>query len=115
MSPTITEIISSLGKEDLIVGVTNFCNYPKSACSKTKIGSALTPDMEKILSLRPDIIFTPRMQNSKVESKGKKLGLKLINLGFDSFQDIKDSIALIGNKLQSKKLKEHSQYPSSSS
>ncbi len=101
MSPTITEIVAHLGQENQLVGVSSFCSYPKSACQKTRVGTALTPDMEKIVSLQPDYILSQHMQNSSLDRKAVALGLKVLNLKFDSLTDIEHSIIKIGELLKS--------------
>ncbi len=104
MSPTITEIISELGGEDKIVGISTYCSFPKSACQKKQIGTALTPDMEEILKLRPDVIYSPQMKNSKIDLKAAQLGLKIRHLKFDSYLDIINSIKEVGEYLKSDKV-----------
>ncbi len=103
MSPTITEIIGALDKLDSLVGVSNYCSYPKLACSKAKVGSALTPDIEKIMELTPDIILSQKMQNSSLDRKASRLGLKVLNLKFDSLSDVQKSITEVSKKLSSSK------------
>lgn len=57
MAPSITEILYALDLGDSIVGVTDFCDYPEDAKKKEKIGGFVNPDIEKIVQLRPDIVF----------------------------------------------------------
>ena len=56
LSPHITELIYSAGAGEKIVGVDDYSNYPESAKSITRIGDANHLDIEKILSLQPDLI-----------------------------------------------------------
>ncbi len=58
MSPSITEILYELGVDDRLVGVTNYCNYPVDATTKTKVGGFSSPNVETIISLSPDLIIT---------------------------------------------------------
>ncbi|MFW6160182.1 MAG: ABC transporter substrate-binding protein [Acidobacteriota bacterium] len=60
LSPNITEILFALGKEDRLVGVTRFCDYPEKAQEKEKIGGMVDPNIEKIISLKPDLILAFR-------------------------------------------------------
>ena len=63
LSPSNTEILFALGLGDRVVGVTKYCNYPsqvKELESSGKIevvGGYVDPDIEKILSLRPDLVL----------------------------------------------------------
>lgn len=102
MSPSITEVIASLGKLDHLKGVSSFCSFPKMACTKKKVGTALTPDIEAIISLQPNFVLSQEMKNSFFEKKLNKLGLKSKNFKFDSLTDIKQSIIELGTLLKSK-------------
>jgi cobalamin transport system substrate-binding protein len=55
LAPGLTEILFSLGLENRVVGVTDYCNYPPAALTKTKIGG-LNPNIERILILHPDLV-----------------------------------------------------------
>lgn len=57
MSPSNTELLFAMGADEEIVGVTTYCDYPPQALTKEKIGSFYTPDIEKIISLRPDLVL----------------------------------------------------------
>ncbi len=57
LAPNITEALFAIGADSLIVGVTDFCDYPPVVKSKTKTGSYLSPDYEVMASLRPDLII----------------------------------------------------------
>lgn len=57
LAPNITEILFALNLGDNIVGVTRFCDYPPEATRKDKIGGLVDPNLEKIISLNPDLII----------------------------------------------------------
>lgn len=57
LAPNITEILFALSLEEEIIGVTRYCNYPQQALKKEKIGGMVDPDLEKIISLQPDLII----------------------------------------------------------
>ena len=79
LAPNITETIYALNADSLLVGVTDFCDYPPQAKSKEKIGTLLDPNLEKITALSPDIIFMTTEGNSKYTY------LSLKNNGFRVF------------------------------
>ena len=56
-APSNTEILFSLGLENKIVGVTNYCNYPEDANNVEKIGEMTPLNLEKIASLKPELIL----------------------------------------------------------
>ena len=57
LAPSVTEMIYAVGGGDRLVGVTTFCNYPEEAKSIAKIGDTMTPNMESIIALKPDVVF----------------------------------------------------------
>lgn len=57
LAPSITESIFAAGAGDRLAGVTTYCNYPPEALSIEKVGDTLNPNIERIIALRPDIVF----------------------------------------------------------
>jgi ABC-type Fe3+-hydroxamate transport system substrate-binding protein len=57
LAPNLTENIFAVGAGDRLVGVTTFCNYPEAAKSIAKVGDTMTPNMESIVALKPDVVF----------------------------------------------------------
>lgn len=63
LAPSITEILFALGLNEEIVGVTDFCDYPEAALTRPRIGGFVNPNIEKIVSLKPDLIIATRDGN----------------------------------------------------
>lgn len=63
LAPSITEILFALGLNEEIAAVTAFCDYPEAALNKPKIGGFINPSIEKIVSLKPDLIIAIRDGN----------------------------------------------------
>lgn len=55
-SPSTTEMLFALGLGDRVVGVSQFCRYPPQVTSLPKVGTILRPDLERIVTLRPDLV-----------------------------------------------------------
>src|SRR5262245_22322254 len=55
LAPSLTESIYALGMDDLLVGDTDYCDYPPAAAKKHKVGGAINPSLEEIASLKPDV------------------------------------------------------------
>jgi iron complex transport system substrate-binding protein len=56
-SPSITETLFALGLGDRVVGVSQYCRFPPEVSKLPKVGTFLQPDAERILALRPDLVF----------------------------------------------------------
>lgn len=79
LAPSITEIVFALGQGTRLRGVTLHCDFPPEAGKLPKIGSYIHPDLEKIVSLRPDLCIGTKDGNP-AETVGK-----LENLGIPVF------------------------------
>lgn len=67
-----------LGVEDKLVGCTVYCQSPAEAKLKEKIGTVINVDVEKIASLKPDIVLATSITDPKAIKKLKKLKIKVI-------------------------------------
>lgn len=56
-SPSITETLFALGLGDRVVGVSQYCRFPPEVQKLPKVGTFLQPDAERIVALRPDLVF----------------------------------------------------------
>jgi iron complex transport system substrate-binding protein len=95
LAPSNTEILFALGLEDKIVGVTDYCDYPEAAKNKEKIGGFSEPNIEKIVSLKPDLVLATDMHQKPVEEL-EKLNIPSVVLDPKDFDDMFDSIEIIG-------------------
>ncbi|MEA2006468.1 MAG: ABC transporter substrate-binding protein [Acidobacteriota bacterium] len=73
LAPNITEILFALGLEDKITGVTRYCDFPKEAQTKEKIGGIVDPNLEKIKSLNPDLVVAFRGNPLGILNRLRKL------------------------------------------
>lgn len=94
-TPSITEMLFALGLGNRVVGVTTYCHYPKQARSIAKIGTYIQPNIEVILSLRPDLVI---IQENPIRLAEKLRGvhLKVLELKHTTISDIYSSITAIG-------------------
>ncbi|MDH3383903.1 MAG: cobalamin-binding protein [Deltaproteobacteria bacterium] len=65
LAPNLTEIVYLLGREDLLVGVTRFCNYPARAAALPRVGGIVDPDIERIVAADPDLVLCTTDGNPK--------------------------------------------------
>ncbi len=63
--PSLSETLEDIGLIDSIVGVTKFCIHPRLLRSKaTIIGGTKNPQIQKIIELKPDIVFANKEENN---------------------------------------------------
>jgi len=80
LAPNITEILFALGLEKKIVGVTRYCDYPQQAQKKERIGGMVDPDLEKVISLQPDLVIAFRGNPLRLIRRLKELQLSVFVL-----------------------------------
>lgn len=57
LAPNLTEMIFAVGAGEKLVGVTSYCNYPEEAKQIEKVGDTQTPNIERIIALKPQVVF----------------------------------------------------------
>ncbi len=96
LAPSNTEILFALGLEDRIVGVTQFCNYPEAAKDKPRVAGYSTPDIEKVVSLEPDLILAESIHEKTALSAMESVGLTVIVMSAKSLDTVLQDITLVG-------------------
>lgn len=97
LNPSITEILFSLKLDDKIIAVTNNCDYPPRAKTKTKIGD-MSLNYEKIISLQPDLIVAEGSIFKESLNKLKAMNMPVFIVKCDNIEQFKNSFLLIGQK-----------------
>lgn len=54
--PAVTEMLFAIGAGEQVVAVGSFDRYPPQVAKLPRVGALLDPDVERILSLRPDLV-----------------------------------------------------------
>jgi iron complex transport system substrate-binding protein len=79
LGPVVTEEVYLLGAEDKLVANTIYCTRPFTAKKKQKIGTVTRANIEKIVSLRPDLVTSIGLSNPKQMEKLKRLGINVVD------------------------------------
>jgi iron complex transport system substrate-binding protein len=64
LAPSLTEILYYLGLGDKVAGVTNYSYYPPEALDKPKVGTYIDLNIEKIITLGPDLVIGTKDGNN---------------------------------------------------
>jgi iron complex transport system substrate-binding protein len=54
--PAVTEMLFAIGAGPRVIAVSSFDRYPPEVANLQKVGALIDPDVERILSLRPDLV-----------------------------------------------------------
>ncbi len=97
LAPSITETLFALGLDSSVAGVTDYCDYPLIAKLKPKVGGIMNPDIERILSLHPDLVFMSGSGNMKSDyDKLTSSGMTVFVSYPRTIEDIFKSISDVG-------------------
>lgn len=97
LSPAVTEIIYALGADSLLVGRTDFCEYPAEALQIPTVGGISNLNIEKILSLNPDLVISGSMVGKKATDQMDQMGTPMVCvIEKPRFEALYDNIRAIG-------------------
>ena len=105
-SIAVTEILNQLNiPAKQVVGIPQSDSYtvPKKYQKTTKIGNAMTPDMEKISTLKPDLILSPNSLESDLSSKYEKIKISSSFLNLKNLSGMYKSIEELGKLFNKEK------------
>lgn len=68
LAPNLTETLFALGLGDRVVGVTDFCDYPPEAASREHVGGPVSPNLEKVAALRPDLVVATKAGGNRLST-----------------------------------------------
>ncbi|MDH5785960.1 MAG: cobalamin-binding protein [Chromatiales bacterium] len=97
LAPHITEQLFAIGAGERIVGAVEYSDYPEAAKQIPRIGGYTGFDLERILSLRPDLIVGMTGGNSAQQLEQlEKLGLILYRSEPRQLEDIASGMERLG-------------------
>jgi len=102
LAPSNTEILFAIGAGDRVVGVTDYCNYPPEVVEKRErgelvsIGGYTTVNIEKIVSLNPDLVVASYGNGIENIETLRRMGLEVIAFDPKTVEDVMKDIVLIG-------------------
>ena len=107
LAPSITEIIFAIGCQDRLIGATLFSDFPEQAEKLPKVGSYVHLDLEKIVSLKPDLCIATKDGNPKdVVNRLEALKIPVYAVNPKDLQTVMDTIVETGRLLCAEKAAE---------
>lgn len=80
LSPNVTETLYALGKGDLLVGRSDYCNYPEQALALPSVGTLYAPSLEKLLSLEPTLVISSAFVGDQLLASVEAAGIEVLQL-----------------------------------
>jgi len=105
--PSITELLYDLGAKDRLIGRTKFCIHPSGEVEHlTVIGGTKNVNIQKVLSLNPDLVIANKEENVKQQIELLKAELPVWVSKVAHFSDSMEMIKQLGSILELKDIAE---------
>lgn len=101
-SPAVAEICDMLAL-DLVGMPTTSRDLPDRYADVERVGTAMSPDLEIVKSLRPDYVLSPNSLINDLQPKYASIMVSSVFLNLRSVQGMYDSIAYLGEKFDREK------------
>ena len=95
--PSLTEAVCALDACARLVGVDRYSNYPAMVNALPKLGGLDDTNIEMIVALKPDVVLVA--PSSRVSDRLTALGLKVVTLETQSYQDVQRVLGKLGELL----------------
>ena len=99
VSPSVTEMLFALGAEDLVVGVSDFCDFPVEAKEIESVGGFGTPNLEKLIALSPDVVIATGLKRSDMTEVLRRSGIRILWLKTGTFSEVFETLREIGREV----------------
>jgi iron complex transport system substrate-binding protein len=96
--PATTELLFAIGAGGTVVGRTTWCDYPAAAKAVRNLGDGISPNLEAILSARPDLVLLYNSaRNSEAATRLRASGVAALRLNTDALADVGRVARLLGH------------------
>ncbi len=87
--PATTELLFAIGAGPLVVGRTQYCDYPAAAKAVASLGDGIKPSIEAVVATSPDLVLLYNSgQNASVAGRLRELGIPTLRLNTDRLSDV---------------------------
>jgi iron complex transport system substrate-binding protein len=102
LSPGITEMLFLLHAENKLIGISDYCDYPAETQDIEKIGGLQNINIEKIISLQPDVVLIGSIIPKKEVDKLEKAGITVIAIKEENrLEGMLDALSILGKIVDS--------------
>jgi iron complex transport system substrate-binding protein len=97
--PAVTEMLFAMDAGPRVIGVSSYDRHPPEVDTRTKVGALLDPDLERILSLRPDLVAIYETQTD-LRTQLTRAGVAVFEYRFATIDDIYATLRALGRRLE---------------
>ncbi|MCA9676030.1 MAG: ABC transporter substrate-binding protein, partial [Myxococcales bacterium] len=98
LTPTATELVAAVGAGATLVGVDDFSTYPPEVADLPRVGSFLSPNLEAILRLRPQLVIADDV-HADLEASLRDAGIATLQCDMHGLDDVRRGLVAVGERL----------------
>ena len=95
--PAVTEMLFEIGAGEQVVGISSFASYPNAVNSLPRVGALLDPNIERILSLKPDLVVLHNSQTDAIEQM-RRGGIEVFLYQHGGISDATEMLRRLGRR-----------------
>jgi len=99
--PATTEMLFDMGAGGRLAGVGNYDRYPPEVNRLPHVGGLLDPDVERVISLKPDLVIVYDTQTD-LKRQLERAHIPMFNYSHRGLPDILDTMRAIGERIGAK-------------
>ena len=96
--PSTTEMLFEIGAGDRVVGVSNYDHFPPEVEKIPRVGGLIDPNVERLLSLRPDLVIVYETQ-VELKRQIERAGIPIYPYVHRNLADITQTMRSLGARV----------------
>jgi iron complex transport system substrate-binding protein len=96
--PATTEMLFAMGAGNRLVGIGNYDRFPPEVSTLPRVGGLLDPDVEKVISLKPDLVLVYATQ-ADLKRQLERAQIPLYEYAHHGLPDILDTMRALGERI----------------
>lgn len=96
--PATTEMLFAMGAGDRVAGVSNYDRFPPEIGRLPRVGGLIDPDVERVLSLKPDLVIVYDTQTD-LNRQLERAGIPIFGYRHRDLRDITETMRALGARI----------------
>jgi cobalamin transport system substrate-binding protein len=96
--PATTEMLFTMGAGNRLVGVGNYDRFPPEVSRLPKVGGLLDPDVERVISLKPDLVIVYATQ-ADLKRQLERAQIPMFDYAHRGLPDILETMRALGERI----------------
>jgi iron complex transport system substrate-binding protein len=96
--PAVTEMLFAIGAGNRVAAVSSFDRFPPEVATLPRVGALLDPDVERILSLRPDLVIVYGSQKDLITQLARAR-IPIFRYAHAGLGDVTDTLRDLGRRV----------------